>query len=257
MALVEQERERGIYLTVLGVGSGNLNDSMMEQLADNGNGNYEYIDNLAQLEKIFIHERSRFHTVARDCKVQVTFDPKAVAAYRLIGYENRLMDDEEFENDNRDAGEIGAGQSVTVLYEIVPTANGKETLASFDVRYKKEAGSTGIPLSENVRTGTAPITEASDDMRFAAAVAGFGMLLKQSEYAGSANKAMVRELAGKRPARIPGRICLAGRTGGYQITRPEAHRRRIRRTKGGMAENHAALFHRSCTGKVSHPPHSS
>ena len=179
------------------MGSGNLNDSMMEQLADNGNGNYEYIDNLAQLEKIFIHERSRFHTVARDCKVQVTFDPKAVAAYRLIGYENRLMDDEEFENDNRDAGEIGAGQSVTVLYEIVPTANGKETLASFDVRYKKEAGSTGIPLSENVRTGTAPITEASDDMRFAAAVAGFGMLLKQSEYAGSANKAMVRELAGK------------------------------------------------------------
>lgn len=197
VALVEQERERGIYLTVLGVGSGNLNDSMMEQLADNGNGNYEYIDNLAQLEKIFIHERSRFHTVARDCKAQVTFDPKAVAAYRLIGYENRLMDDEEFENDNRDAGEIGAGQSVTVLYEIVPTANGKETLASFDVRYKKEAGSTGIPLSENVRTGTAPITEASDDMRFAAAVAGFGMLLKQSEYAGSANKAMVRELAGK------------------------------------------------------------
>lgn len=197
VALVQEERERGIYLTVLGVGSGNLNDSMMEQLADNGNGNYEYIDNLAQLEKIFIHERSKFHAVARDCRVQVTFDPEAVAAYRLIGYENRLMDDEEFENDSRDAGEIGAGQSVTALYEIVPTADGKETLASFDVRYKKEADGTGIPLSENVQTGTAPIAEASDDMRFAAAVAGFGMLLKQSEYAGSADKAMVRELAGK------------------------------------------------------------
>ena len=123
VALIKKEREKGIYLTVIGVGTGNLNDNMMEQIADNGNGNYEYVDNAKQLEKVFVNERSRFYAVAGDSKVQITFDPAMVSQYRLIGYENRVMDSTSFQKDSVDAGEIGAGQTITALYEIIPSGN--------------------------------------------------------------------------------------------------------------------------------------
>ncbi len=113
--LIEEKRESGIYLTVLGVGGGNLNDHMMEQIANKGNGNYEYIDNAAEIQKVFVHEKSKFYTVAKDSKIQITFNPTMVDSYRLIGYENRKMKDEDFEDDKKDAGEIGAGQTITVL----------------------------------------------------------------------------------------------------------------------------------------------
>ena len=107
-------------MTVLGVGGGNLNDRMMEQIANKGNGNYEYIDNASQIEKVFVNELSKFYCVAKDCKIQITFNPDKVEEYRLIGYENRSLNEEDFDNDTIDAGEIGAGQTITALYELVP-----------------------------------------------------------------------------------------------------------------------------------------
>jgi len=135
--LVEQKRESGVYLTVLGVGTGNLNDHMMEQIANKGNGNYEYIDSADELIKIFINEKAKFYTVAKDSKIQITFNPDKVSSYRLIGYENRSLNEEDFENDSTDAGEIGSSQTITALYEVVLTTNlsaGK--YAQFDFRYK-------------------------------------------------------------------------------------------------------------------------
>ena len=120
ISLIEEKRELGVFLTVIGVGSGNLQDGKMEQLADNGNGTYEYMDDIEQGRKIFIHEFSKFYTVAKDVKVQVDFNPHLVHSYRLIGYENRILNEEDFEDDTKDAGEIGASQSITALYEIKP-----------------------------------------------------------------------------------------------------------------------------------------
>jgi Ca-activated chloride channel family protein len=121
--LIEEKRESGIYLTVLGVGRGNLNDAALEQIANNGNGTYEYIDNLEQLKKVFIYEFDKFYAVAKDVKVQVKFNSSNVEAYRLMGYENRVLNEEDFEDDGKDAGEIGANQNITALYEIVPKNN--------------------------------------------------------------------------------------------------------------------------------------
>jgi len=117
--LIEEKRESGIYLTVLGVGGGNLNDHMMEQIANKGNGNYEYIDNAKQIKKVFTNELAKFYTVAKDAKIQITFDSTMVDSYRLIGYENRALNEEDFENDSTDAGEIGSSQTITALYEQV------------------------------------------------------------------------------------------------------------------------------------------
>lgn len=118
--LIEEKREPGIFLTVLGVGRGNLNDAALEQVANHGNGTYEYIDHIEQLRKVFIYDYHKFFTVAKDVKVQVKFNPEKVEAYRLIGYENRALNDNDFEDDSKDAGELGSNQNVTALYEIKP-----------------------------------------------------------------------------------------------------------------------------------------
>lgn len=195
--MIEYKRDQGIYLTVLGVGGGNLNDAMMEQLADKGNGTYEYLDNVEQLKKVFIYERSKFYAVAKDCKIQVAFDPEAVEQYRLIGYENRKLNEEDFEDDEKDAGDIGASQTVTAIYEIIPKASecAAARPATLDVRYKKPEGGSSILVQADIDATASPIAQASANMRFASSVAGFGMLLKGSEFAGTADKAMVKSLA--------------------------------------------------------------
>ncbi|MCI2083023.1 MAG: DUF3520 domain-containing protein [Bacteroidales bacterium] len=196
--LIKEKRDKGIYLTVIGVGTGNLNDEMMEQIADNGNGNYEYVDNEAQLEKVFVKERSKFYTVAKDSKVQITFDPSYVEKYRLIGYENRVMDSTDFQKDSVDAGEIGAGQTITALYEIIPEqdANGNGRIATFDFRYKMPEATAARELSMDVNpAGSVPDMEnSSENQRFAASVAAYGLILRNSEYKGSANYEMIMGL---------------------------------------------------------------
>ncbi|MCB0589184.1 MAG: DUF3520 domain-containing protein, partial [Phaeodactylibacter sp.] len=183
VSLIEEKRDLGIFLTVLGVGTGNLNDAMLEQIANNGNGTYEYIDNLEQARKVFIYEFGKFYTVAKDVKVQVDFNPSVVHSYRLIGYENRLLENEDFENDQKDAGEIGAGQSITALYEIVP-ASGGGTLNvptfSIDFRYKHPDEDISALLHLEVPDDGYTFNQASESMRFAASVASFGLLLRDS-----------------------------------------------------------------------------
>ena len=121
MRLIEEQRESGVFLSVLGVGTGNLKDSTMEKLADKGNGNYAYLDSLHEARKVLVREAGgTLVTIAKDVKIQVEFNPTAVDGYRLIGYENRMLRNEDFNDDKKDAGEIGAGHSVTALYEIVP-----------------------------------------------------------------------------------------------------------------------------------------
>jgi Ca-activated chloride channel family protein len=206
--LIEDKRKSGVFLTVLGFGMGNLKDSKMEQLADHGNGNYAYIDNLLEAKKTLVHEMGgTLFTVAKDVKIQVEFNPARVRAYRLIGYENRLLADEDFTDDTKDAGEMGAGHSVTALYEIVPTGvatdvtirvpdslryqtvrtprSGGGELGFVKVRYKQPDGDRSLLLTLPVsgEPGRAP----SPEFRFQTAVAEFGLLLKGSEYRGVAN----------------------------------------------------------------------
>lgn len=193
--LIEAKRDFGIYLTVLGVGSGNLNDQMMEQIANNGNGNYEYIDSVDQIEKVFVEEKSKFYTVAKDVKLQLTFNPDQVVAYRLIGYENRALENEDFEDDEKDAGEIGAGQTITALYELELKPDVALTqAAAFEIRYKKPGESASELITHPIVGSYKSIAQASDNMRFAASITSLGLLLKNSEYKGSANKQMVIDL---------------------------------------------------------------
>ncbi|MEM7585785.1 MAG: VWA domain-containing protein [Acidobacteriota bacterium] len=210
--LIERERQRGIFLSVLGFGTGNLKDSTMEQLADRGNGNYAYIDSLAEARKVLVREAgATLHTVARDVKIQLEWNPHEVQAYRLIGYENRLLAREDFDDDSKDAGEIGSGHHVTALYEVIEsgqpssargasplryqqTAEPSELatsgeLAHLKLRYQPPAGGpsqlTTWPLQRsNVQ---APATATSDDFRLAAGVASFGMLLRRSPHLGAAS----------------------------------------------------------------------
>lgn len=186
--LIEEKRELGIYITVLGVGRGNLNDSALEQIANNGNGTYEYLDNIEQLKKVFIYDYSKFFAVAKDVKIQVEFDPTAVSSYRLIGYENRLLNSEDFEDDEEDAGEIGANQNITALYEIVPNSTSTSATAlTVDFRYKAPDSDTSVPLQLDIKDENTTFGESSDFMKFTAAVASFSMLLRDSEYKGSSS----------------------------------------------------------------------
>jgi Ca-activated chloride channel family protein len=194
--LIEEKRDKGIYLTVLGVGGGNLNDHMMEQLANNGNGTYEYIDNVSQMEKVFIHEKSKLYTIAKDCKIQVHFDPGMVEAYRLIGYENRALKEEDFEDDKKDAGEIGVNQTITALYEVVlKSTPASSQYARLDVRYKKPGQEESRLLSQEIDSKPVDIVSASENMRFISSVAAFGMLMKESQYKGTATLKMIQELS--------------------------------------------------------------
>ena len=194
--MVQTYADQGIYLTVCGFGTGNLNDSMMESISNEGNGTYEYIDSELEMTKVFVNEKSKFYSVANDTKVQITFDPEKVESYRLIGYENRVMSNEDFENDKKDAGEIGAGQTITALYEIVPLADIEEDqqIAVFDVRYKKALGAESILITENVLDLKKPATN-QEELSFAAGVAAFGMILRDSKYKGTATFDMAYELA--------------------------------------------------------------
>ncbi|MCY3807827.1 MAG: von Willebrand factor type A domain-containing protein [Gemmatimonadetes bacterium] len=204
--LIERERESGVFLTVLGFGTGNLQDSKMEQIADHGNGNFHYIDGLLEARKVLVEEMGgTLLTLAKDVKVQVEFNPARVAGYRLIGYENRLLNPEDFSDDTKDAGELGAGHTVTALYEVVPEgvpvpreggvdplryqpegdsdapSDFADELLHVRVRYKDPDGARSKLLAQPIadRVG-AP----SADFRFAAAVAAFGMLLRDSRHAG-------------------------------------------------------------------------
>jgi secreted protein with Ig-like and vWFA domain len=183
--LIEQKRESGVFLSVLGVGTGNLNDHMMEQVADKGNGNYAYIDGMLEARKVLVEEAgSTLHTIAKDVKIQVEFDPEQVAEHRLVGYENRVLAHRDFDDDSKDAGEIGAGHTVTAIYEIVPTADADadaDPLLTLNLRYKEPDGKQSRKLSAPVHDRGRALTETSDDYRFAAAVAAFGEKLRGTE----------------------------------------------------------------------------
>ncbi|MDE2975256.1 MAG: von Willebrand factor type A domain-containing protein [Gemmatimonadota bacterium] len=204
--LIEKERESGVFLTVLGFGTGNLKDSKMEQIADHGNGNFHYVDGLLEARKVLVEEMGgTLLTLAKDVKLQIEFNPARVAGYRLIGYENRLLADEDFNDDTKDAGELGAGHTVTALYEVVPAGSAVPGDPDVDalryqpqaddpppsdfegemlyvkVRYKDPGGSKSKLLERAVADRSAT---PSTDFRFAAAVAGFGMLLRDSDHAG-------------------------------------------------------------------------
>ncbi len=191
--MVEDYAARGIYMTVCGFGRGDLNDEMMEKVSNKGNGTYVFIDDEDEMMKVFVHERSRFLAVASDSKCQVTFDSTLVAQYRLIGYENRVMTTEDFTDDTKDAGEIGAGQTITALYEIVPTALWAEgiTCGTFDFRYKESLGQNSIPLTCPLQAWSGT---TSENLNFAAGVAAFGMVLRNSEHKGESTFQMAHDL---------------------------------------------------------------
>ena len=192
--MVQDYAKGGIYLTCCGFGRGNLNDSMMETVSNWGNGTYEYIDSEGEMTKVFVNERSKFFSVANDSKCQVTFDKDMVEAYRLIGYENRKLENDDFENDDKDAGEIGAGQTITALYEIIPgkSFEAGKSVAKFDFRYKESIGSQSIALSDDVMAQSSD--QLSENLSFAAGVAAYAMLLRNSEYKGKASFDMATEL---------------------------------------------------------------
>ncbi|MEZ0541113.1 vWA domain-containing protein [Fibrella arboris] len=204
VGLIESKRDKGIFLTTVGVGTGNLNEGMMEQVANKGNGNFEYIDNLKQAQKVFVDEFSKFYTVAQDVKIQVTFNPDHVKAYRLIGYENRILKSDDFVDDKKDAGEINAGQTITALYELIPAALtgtpgqiDSKSIPTFTInfRYKKPTAATSQALSLQIFDLDNNFSYASENMRFAASVAAYGLLLRKSAYKGNASFDKVRTWA--------------------------------------------------------------
>ncbi len=235
MRLIGEKAKSGVFLTVLGFGMGNLKDSMLEQLADKGNGNYAYIDTLAEAKKTLVEQAGgTLVTIAKDVKIQVEFNPAQVQAYRLIGYENRLLAKEDFNNDKVDAGEIGAGHTVTALYEVVPagaespiqapgvdalkyqkveTPNAKGQMPNngemltVKIRYKEPTGDVSSKLEFPLRDTGARFEDASTDFKFAAAVAGFGMALRESPLKGSLTLAAVADW---------GRAGLGDDAGGYR-----------------------------------------
>jgi len=208
--MIEKKREEGTYLTVLGFGMGNLKASRMEKLADSGNGNYAYIDSMDEARKVLVAQLGgTIDAIAKDVKVQVEFNPALVKAYRLIGYEKRMLKKEDFNNDKKDAGELGAGGTVTALYEIVP-ANSKESFGSVDALKYQSASASATSDTDEVMTvklryknpkskddksklivntikNTQMSAPGSENIRFAAAVAEFGMLLRDSEYKGTSS----------------------------------------------------------------------
>lgn len=221
--LIEKEREDGVFLSVLGFGTGNYKDSKMEQLADKGNGNYAYIDNILEAKKVLVKEMGgTLLTIAKDVKLQLEFNPVKVKGYRLVGYENRLLNNEDFNDDKKDAGELGSGHTVTAIYEIIP-AGSNELIASVDKLKYQEIKETSAPTSDEVLTIkfrykepkestskliTHVVTDskksfnmASDNCKFASAVAEFGMFLRDSKYKGESDFkdiiALAKEAKGK------------------------------------------------------------
>ncbi len=202
---IAEKRDSGVYLSVLGFGTGNLRDDVMETLAKNGNGNQAYIDSVQTAKKVLVEELgSNLFTVAKDVKAQVVFDPELIKSYRLIGYENRMLSNEDFADDTKDAGEIGAGTDVAALFEIELTEQGKTADNPFAVhiRYKEPDGDESqLFTKETLDTMSG---ENTDDFRFACAVAAFGHLLRGSEYTGEATLESVMQLAEGSLGRDPG-----------------------------------------------------
>jgi Ca-activated chloride channel homolog len=221
VGLIEKKAKSGVFLSVLGFGMGNYKDSKMEKLADKGNGNYAYIDTALEAKKVLCDQMTgTLVTIAKDVKIQVEFNPDRVAAYRLIGYENRMLRKEDFNDDSKDAGEIGAGHTVTALYELIPFGAETATPDVDPLRYRKTGKKEEVanregsgesfflklrykePDGEESRLVTTPVTDdgrdysdASADFKFAASVASFGMILRDSRYKGTASCDAVIELA--------------------------------------------------------------
>ncbi len=223
--LIQEKAKSGVFLSVLGVGDNNLNDSMMQKLADKGNGNYAYLDSVEEAKKVLVRQiNGTLVTIAKDVKIQVEFNPARVASYRLIGYEKRLLQKEDFNNDKIDAGEIGAGHTVTALYEVVPAGAepnpaasvppvddlkyqqptpalasvGKAAspeLCTVKLRYKQPDGDTSKLLERPFVDSGAEFANAAPDLKFAAAVAEFGMILRDSEFKGNGSLGAVTEWA--------------------------------------------------------------
>ncbi|MCO6500996.1 MAG: von Willebrand factor type A domain-containing protein [Vicingus serpentipes] len=215
--LIEEKRESGVFLTCLGFGMGNYKDSKMETIADKGNGNYAYIDNILEAKKVLVTEMGgTMHTIAKDVKLQLEFNPEKIASYKLIGYENRLLNDEDFNDDTKDAGELGSGHTVTALYEVV--LKGDEDAPSVDpLRYQKNVPSAKEQYGDELLTvkfryknpkenksklitkylinQSVSLNESSDNFRFSAAVAQFGLLLKNSKHKADASYDNVLKLA--------------------------------------------------------------
>ncbi len=215
--LIREKAKSGIFLTVLGFGMGNLQDSTLEKLADEGNGNYGYVDSELEARKLLVHEAGgTMITVAKDVKIQVELNPAKVHAYRLIGYENRQLADQDFADDRKDAGDIGAGHTVTALYEVVPAGVDLDVPGSEPLRYQRPAGLAGaaesgellfvklrykLPGEDESTLVTLPVVDdglsfdvASEDLQFAAGVAAFGMLLRDSGYKGSSTYDLASDL---------------------------------------------------------------
>jgi len=217
--LVEQKRQTGIFLSVLGYGIGNYKDEQMQSLAQKGNGNHAYIDNLQEANKVLVHEfGGTLFTLAKDVKLQIEFNPAYVSNYRLIGYESRLLNPEDFNNDKKDAGEIGSGHTVTAIYEIIPVGsessfvsnidklkyqtntkleyyNENGELATIKFRFKKPDEDKSKKIVSTVSSKVSEIKNAEDDVKFAIAVAEFGMLLRDSDFIHNGNYEDVLELA--------------------------------------------------------------
>lgn len=203
--IIEEKRRDDIYLTICGFGMGNYKDGRMEQISNAGNGNYFYIDSIREAEKVFVREmRANMFTIAKDVKIQIEFNPVKVRAYRLVGYENRMLAKEDFNNDKKDAGELGAGHTVTALYEIVPagskqkinesdelkyqntvvsdSAKNSGEIMTVKLRYKPPKSDTSILIVQPLEDQTVALSKSSDNFRFSAAVAGFGMILRDSQF---------------------------------------------------------------------------
>ncbi|MES2554947.1 MAG: von Willebrand factor type A domain-containing protein [Bacteroidota bacterium] len=217
--LIEEKRKDDIFLTVLGFGMGNLKDSKMEKLADHGNGNYAYIDDIMEAKKVLVEEMGgTLVTLAKDVKLQLEFNPEYVKAYRLIGYENRMLDDEDFNNDEKDAGDLGAGQTVTAIYEIIPAGSNEDVpsvdslkyqqikprkvtgkanneLLTIKLRYKSPTGLKSSLMELPVSATAIPYAQAPENCKFALSVAAYGMILRGSEHKGTASFDMVLQLA--------------------------------------------------------------
>lgn len=201
--LIEEKSDSGIYLTVLGFGMGNYKDSRMETLADNGNGNYAYIDSLLEAQKVLVHDiKKTLFVIAKDVKIQVEFNPAVVSEYRLIGYETRVLNNQDFSDDKVDAGDIGSGHTVTALYEVKlvddnnkvtdnlryqdtninKTGESKDEIMNLSIRYKEPKADISQLISLPVKNSTTPLKRTSDNFRFSAAVAAYGQLLRGSEH---------------------------------------------------------------------------
>lgn len=206
--LVSEKRELGVYITVLGFGMGNIKDDKMEIIADKGNGNYSYIDNLQEARRVLVREfGGTLFTIAEDVKFQIEFNPSVIESYRMIGYDNRILNEEDFNDDTKDAGEMGAGHNVTVLYELVPSGydadmpmvdplryqvqnEKKEKIYSDEalnikIRYKIPGKNTSNLFEQHIGDDQSKIESSSENIRFAAAVAEFGMILRDSEFRGT------------------------------------------------------------------------